>query len=124
MTTTTMTVEDVRTRVAGWQSNLLENAARDEREAGQYAAKIAQGIRQNTRDLRHRARAIGNILAILRTDSGVDTMAAALEARRSTLLASAGRLPPRPSYGPARRRLYVAAEDCQTTITLLREVAP
>lgn len=117
-----MTTEDVRAKVARWQANLLDNAARDDREAGQYAKATADSLRQAARNLRHRAREIVKTLAILREHTSSQAMTAALQARRAMLLASAEQLPPKRSYGPARRRLRVAADDCADILGLLRDL--
>jgi hypothetical protein len=121
---TTTTIQDVRAKVARWQANLLDNAAHNEREAGRTAKQTADSIRQTARDLRHRARELGTTLAILREHTSASQMTAALEARRGMLRARAEQLPPKRSYGPARRRLCIAADDCADVIRLLREVEP
>jgi len=119
-----MTIEDVRATVARWQANLLDNAARVEGEAGRSAKPAADGIRQTARDMRHRAREIGKLYAILRMHTTVRQMTAELEERRGMLLARAEQLPPKPSYGPRRRRLSIVADDCADALALLREVDP
>src|SRR6266702_22897 len=117
-----MTIEDISARVARWQANLLENAGRDEQEAGRYPRATADSIRLHVRNLRRRARDLAAILAILREPATASQVLATLETRRGTLLASAERLPPHRSYGMARYRLRVAADDCADTIRLLRQV--
>jgi hypothetical protein len=121
-----MTIEDLRARVARRQADLLESAERCQREAGQPAtAKVmADSFRQTARDLRRRAGQTGRILEILRAPASPAAMAAALQAQRRTLLETAGRLPPKRSYGQARRRFRVAADDCAEALALLRTVAP
>jgi hypothetical protein len=119
-----VTIEDVRAKVARWQANLLDNAAHDERQADRHAKQTAGSIRQTARNMRHRAGELGKILAILREPTSPGQMTAALQARRGSLRARAEQLPPKRSYGPARRRLSVAAGDCADVIRLLREVQP
>jgi hypothetical protein len=119
-----MTIEDIRAKVARWQANLLDNAARAEEEAGRSAKPAADSIRQTARDMRHRAREIGKIYAIVRVHTTIRQMTAELEERRVMLLACAEQLPPEPAYGPRRRRLSIAAADCADALVLLRQVEP
>jgi len=119
-----MTIDDVRAKVARWQVNLLDNAARFGEEAGRSAEPAADSIRQTARDMRHRAREIGKLYAILRVHTTVRQMTAELEERRGMLLARAEQLPPKPAYGQRRRRLSIVADDCADALALLREVDP
>jgi hypothetical protein len=118
-----VTIEQARAKVEAWRSNLLENAAYEEREAGQrYEGEVARSIRQNARRMRHRAKQIDGILAILRKDIGVEKMTEELEARRKELLDQRDRLPPKRSFGIRRRQLDLAAQDCADAIHLLWQV--